>query len=132
MLLPAWCRVLELQQSSFDMIFHAGFECSVVTVPVQVDATVSGACPICFDGAVLLECIHQVFCILLSLVAESKIINNWCERDGPCLMEVQSWCVFGWEAAMLCKVLFELVVCQFALLTETTDGLPDLNANMAI
>ena len=108
------CRVLEPQQCSFDAVFHACFECSVVAVPVQVDATVSGACPISLDGAMLLECIDQMVSIRLSLAAGPKIVHNKGERNGSCLVEEQAWSVFGWEVAMLCKIVFELIVCQFA------------------
>ena len=62
----------------------------------------------------LFEGIHQVFCILLSLMAGSMIINNKGERNGSGFVEEQSWGMLGWETAMLCKIVFELVVCQFA------------------
>ena len=114
MLFPGWCGVLELQWGSFCMVFHACFECSVIAIPVQIHATVSGATPIGFDGVMLFECIHQVFCILLSLMAGSKIIHNKGERNGSCLVEEQAWIMLGRVVAMLGKVLFELVVCQFA------------------
>ena len=113
MLLPGWCRGLELQQCPFDAVLHACFECSVVMIPIQINTTMVGFTPISLDGATLLECIHQVVCILLSLVADPKIVHNKCERDWSCLVEEQAWSVLGGEATMLCKVVFELIVCKF-------------------
>ena len=124
--------MLELQWSSFDTVLHTRFECSVVTVPVQVNATVSRACPISLDGVVLLERGNQVFSILLSLMADTKVVCNQTKADGSCLVEEQSWGVLGRVMAMLCKVLFELFVCQFAGLTETTDCTPDFDVHTAI
>ena len=62
----------------------------------------------------LFQCIHQVFSILLSLEAHTEVICNQSEADGSCFVEEKSWSVLGRVAAMLGKVLFELVVCQFA------------------
>ena len=62
----------------------------------------------------LFECIHQVFSILLSLVACTEVVCNQTEADGSCLVEEKSWSVLGRVTAMFCKVLFELGVCKFA------------------
>ena len=55
MLRPGWCRVLELQQRLFDIVFHAGFKGSFAVVPFEVDSNISRARPVHLDGIVLLE-----------------------------------------------------------------------------
>ena len=114
MLFSGWCRVLELQQGSFDTVFHACFECSVIAVSLEIDSCMSGACPISLDGAMLFECICQVLSILLSLTAGSEVVDNKGKRNGSCFVEEKSWSMLGRAVAMLGKVLFELVVGKFA------------------
>ena len=99
MLWSGWCTVLELQQGLFDTVFHACFECSVVAVPLEVNANTLRASPVSFDGMMVLEGSNQVFCILLALAADSKVVHHWGERDGPCLLWKNSpgVCFEGWH-----------------------------------
>ena len=73
-----------------------------------------------------------MFSILLSLMADTKVVDNQTEGDGSCFVEEQPWGMVGRVTAMFGKVLFELVVCKFACLSETMDGTHDLNVNTAI
>ena len=73
-----------------------------------------------------------MFSILLSLEADAKIVCNEGKADGSGFVEEQSRGMLGREMAMLCKVFFQLVVGQFARLSETMDSPSDLDVHTAI
>lgn len=85
--------VLKLQKGSFDIVFHAGCQCSSVVVPIKVNSHIAVSCPICFYWVVIFQGLDKVFSVRKVFILYSEVIDNQGEADGSGSVKVKTGCV---------------------------------------
>ena len=61
--------------------WHGDVHIACCVVPFELHAAAQGSFPICGDGVILLEGVHEVLGVLLLDALDSKVINTEAEPD---------------------------------------------------
>ena len=68
-------HMLELFECLFDVTWHGKMDLSFVIVPVQCDAYITCASPVCSDLVVDFEGFLQVECVFFSNILDTEIVD---------------------------------------------------------
>ena len=68
--------VLERVECFFDVSWHEDIQYACIVIPVQSNATVNTPCLILCYLILFLECICEAMGFLLSLIYDSKVVDN--------------------------------------------------------
>ena len=72
----AWSGVMKLLERFLHISWHGDVHYACLILPVQCDTTVETYSPILCDIIFLLECMHELHCVLLYLVFYPKVVDH--------------------------------------------------------